>query len=158
MCCATSSDAPGDLPSDHAWGRLPLIVDTSAWMRAGHPAVSERFGEALRDGLIRLSPIVRLEILFAARDGPSFDATAHELSALPAAPLTRSVLRAAQGGMRTLAHRSAAAHRIPIVNYLTAAAAQEAGAAVLHYDHDYDTLAEVMEFESVWLAQAGSLP
>jgi hypothetical protein len=60
--------------------------------------------------------------------------------------------------MRTLAHRSAGAQRIPVVDYLIAAAAQETGAAVLHYDRDYDTLAEIMGFESVWLAPPGSLP
>jgi predicted nucleic acid-binding protein len=49
--------------------------------------------------------------------------------------------------------------RLPLLtDYLIAAAAQETGAAVIHYDHDYDTLAEVMEFESVWLAPAGTLP
>ena len=60
--------------------------------------------------------------------------------------------------MRALAHRSHGAHRLPIVDYMLAAAAQETGAAVLHYDHDYDTLADVMEFESVWLAPPGSMP
>jgi hypothetical protein len=29
---------------------------------------------------------------------------------------------------------------------------------VLHYDHNYGTLAEVMQFESVWLAPPGSMP
>jgi hypothetical protein len=29
---------------------------------------------------------------------------------------------------------------------------------VLHYDRDYDKLAEVMEFESVWLAAPGWVP
>ena len=60
--------------------------------------------------------------------------------------------------MRALAHRSAGAQRLPIVDYLVGAAAQETGAAVLHYDRDYDTLAEIMDFESVWLAPPGSLP
>jgi predicted nucleic acid-binding protein len=45
-----------------------------------------------------------------------------------------------------------------VIDYLIAAAAQEMGAAVIHYDRDFDTLAEVMEFESVWLAPAGTLP
>jgi predicted nucleic acid-binding protein len=53
---------------------------------------------------------------------------------------------------------SAGTQRMPIVDYLLAAAAQELGAAVIHYDRDYDTLAEVLEFESVWLAPAGTLP
>ena len=60
--------------------------------------------------------------------------------------------------MQALAHRSAGAQRLPIVDYLVAAAAQELGAAVVHYDRDFDTLAELMEFESIWLAPAGALP
>lgn len=105
-----------------------------------------------------ISPAVRLEILLSARDGDAFDGLTQELSALRTAPLTAAVLRAAEDAMRTLAHRSAGAHRIPIVDYLVAAAAQESGAAVLHYDRDYDTLAEIMQFESVWLAPRTSLP
>jgi len=148
----------GDSVSDPQWGQLALLIDTSAWMRADHPAVVERWEDAARAGRLRISPVVRLEILFAARDGERFDAVAEKLSLLTSAPLTRSVAHAAELGMRALAHRSAGAHRIPITDYLNAAAAQEMGAAVIHYDRDYDTLAEVMAFESVWLAPAGSLP
>lgn len=60
--------------------------------------------------------------------------------------------------MRALAQRSAGAHRISVADYFIAAAAQDIGAAVLHYDRDFDRLAEVMEFESVWLAPPGSIP
>lgn len=60
--------------------------------------------------------------------------------------------------MRQLAQRSHGAHRLPLVDYLLAAMAEQIGAAVLHYDGDYDPLAEAMEFESVWLAPAGSIP
>lgn len=101
---------------------------------------------------------MRLEILLSARNGASFDTLAEQLSALRPVPLTAAVLRAAEDAMRTLAHRSAGTHRIPIVDYLLAAAAQEAGAAVIHYDHDYDTLAQIMSFESIWLAPPGTLP
>ncbi len=79
-------------------------------------------------------------------------------AAVQAAPHSSGVGRAAESAMRTLAHRSAGAQRIPIVDYLVAAAAQEMGGAVIHYDRDYDTLATVMEFGSVWLAPAGTLP
>lgn len=107
---------------------------------------------------LRVSPAVRLEILFAAPDGRAFDDLGEQLSALRPAPLTSTVLRAATDAMRTLAHRSAGAHRIPVIDYVVAAAAQELGAAVLHYDRDYDALATVMRFESRWLAPPGSLP
>jgi len=106
---------------------------------------------------LRVSPVVRYEILLSARDGQSFDTLAEHLSALQVAPLNPSVIRAAEQAMRMLAHRSAGAQRLPIVDYLVAASAQELGAAVIHYDRDYDTLAELMEFESIWLAPAGTL-
>jgi predicted nucleic acid-binding protein len=119
--------------------------------------VREQWVEALMAGRMRLSPAARLEILLSARSGEDFDVLAERLSAVRPAPLTAATARAAQDAMRTLAHRSAGAQRLPVVDYLIAAAAQERGAAVLHYDRDYDTLAEIMTFESVWLAPPGSL-
>jgi predicted nucleic acid-binding protein len=149
---------PGQFGSDPAWGALPLVVDTSAWARAHHSEVRERWKEALLGRRLRISPLVRFEILLSAREGQSFDTLAERLSALQAAPLNASVIRAAEHAMRALAHRSAGAQRLPIVDYLVAAAAQELGAAVIHYDRDYDTLADLLEFESIWLAPAGTLP
>ena len=141
-----------------AWGELPLVVDTSAMSRAHHREVRELFKQALLTDRLLISPAVRLEILLSARDGDAFDEVAQELSALRTAPLTATVLHSAEDAMRALAHRSAGAQRIPIVDYVVAAAAQETGAGVLHYDGDYDLLAEIMEFDSVWLAPRASLP
>jgi len=149
---------PGQSGSDPAWGSLPLVVATSAWARAHHAEVRERWKEALLGRRLRISPLVRFEILLSAREGQSFDALAERLSALQAAPLNGSVIRAAEHAMRALAHRSAGAQRLPVVDYVVAAAAQELGAAVIHYDRDYDTLADLLEFESIWLAPAGTLP
>lgn len=147
----------GRLGSNIDWGEWPLVIDTSAFARAHRREVATPWREALVGDRMRLSPAVRMEILFSARDGDEFDALAEQLSALRPAPLTTTVLRGAEHGMRALAHRSAGAQRIPLVDYLVAAAAQEMGAAVIHYDRDYDTLAQVMEFKSVWLAPVGAL-
>ncbi len=140
------------------WGANALVVDTSAWSRAHHAAVRDQWIETLLADRLRLLPAVKLEILLTARDGESFDDLLDELSALRTAPLSTPVLRAATAAMRALAHRSAGTHRIPIVDYLTAASAQEINATVLHYDADYDVLSQVMSFESAWLAPPGSLP
>jgi len=156
--CATASSVPGRSGSDQAWGTLPLVVDTSAWARAHYPRVRDSWKQVLLDRRLRLSPAVRFEILLSAREGTSFDALAERLSAIQAAPLNTSVIRSAEHAMRALAHRSAGAHRLPIVDYLVAAAALELGGAVIHYDQDYDTLAELMGFDSVWLAHSGTLP
>lgn len=149
---------PGQSGRDPTWGELPLVVDTSAWARAHHPRVREPWKEVLLGRRLRILPIVRFEILLSARNGQSFDTLAERLSALQAAPFSASVIHAAEHAMRALAHRSAGAQRLPIVDYLVAASAQELGAAVIHYDRDYDTLADLMEFESIWLAPAGTLP
>jgi hypothetical protein len=149
---------PGDTDNDPLAAGLLLVLDTSAWMRGRHPDVAARWSAILRSGLLRVTPATRLEILFTARSGDGFDELADQLTALRPTRLTSAVLTAAEQGMRLLARRSHGAHRLPIIDYLVAASAQEVGAAVLHYDSDYDTLAEVMEFESMWLAAPGSIP
>ena len=149
---------PGHSPDRPAWGELPLLVDASAFARAHHEPVRDGWIEALRIGRLRLTPTARQEILRSARDSITFDELAEELSMVRSAPLTPAVFRAADAAMRTLAHRSAGAHNMPITDYQIAAAAQEIGAAVIHYDRHFDILAEVMAFESVWLAPRGSLP
>ena len=149
---------PGRSADADAWGKLPLLVDTSAWARAEHPTTRDHWLAALLDDRLRLSPLIRIEILLSARGGGEFDQLAERLDTIRTAPLSATVVRAAESAMRALAHRSAGAQRVPIVDYLVAAAAQELGAAVIHYDHDYDTLAEVLEFESIWLAPTGTLP
>jgi len=132
-------------------------VDTSAFARAHRPEVREDWARAAHDGRLRISPIARLEILFGARNGKIFDELAEELSMFRTAPLTNTVIRAAEDAMRTLAHRSAGAQRLPLVDYLLAATAQDTASAVLHYDRDFDTLAEIIGFESIWLAPRGSI-
>lgn len=49
-------------------------------------------------------------------------------------------------------------HRgIPAADCLIAAAAGARGFAVLHYDGHFDRLAPILAFESVWIAQAGTI-
>ncbi len=71
--------------------------------------------------------------------------------------LTETIERAASRAQAELAR--VGHHRIAPVDLMIAACAHEAGAGVLHYDRDYDVIAErtSLVFESVWLAPAGSL-
>jgi hypothetical protein len=50
-------------------------------------------------------------------------------------------------------------HRLPPTDIVIAACAHHAGAGVLHYDRDYDVLAQRtnLSFQSQWLAPAGTL-
>jgi predicted nucleic acid-binding protein len=114
---------PGPSDSRAAWGELPLLVDHSAWSRAHHAAVRDSWVQALLAGRPRVSPAARLGILLSARKGADFDVLAERLTAVCTAPLTATTARAAQNAMRTLARRSAGTQRMPVADYLIAAAA-----------------------------------
>jgi predicted nucleic acid-binding protein len=98
-----------------------------------------------------------MELLYSTRDPTQFDELARDLAALRDVPVTRSVTDAALAAMRELAHKRPLYHRVKLPDLLVAAAAADVGIGVLHYDHHYDRLAEVMSFESRWLAPPGSL-
>jgi predicted nucleic acid-binding protein len=46
---------------------------------------------------------------------------------------------------------------LPAADYLIAAAAAERGLAVMHYDHHFDPLCQVLGIESMWIAEPGSI-
>jgi predicted nucleic acid-binding protein len=119
-------------------GGAVVLADKSAIGRAEHPSVRQEVADAFNARQIVTCSVVTLEVMYSARDRDS-------------------IHRAALTAIRELARRGAGRHRVPVVDVLIAAAAQEAGVGVLHYDHHFDRLAEVLHFRSVWLAPAGSL-
>lgn len=140
------------------FGGATFIADASAWNRAAHPRVAGRWTTALRNRQIATCPIVNLELLYSARDREELDDIAASLAQLRDVPLTRSVTNAAQRAYRELAAvrpRNQRSVRLP--DLLIAACAQDSGIGVLHYDEDFDRLAEVLAFESRWIARRGSL-
>lgn len=134
-----------------------LIADTSAWRFARDQRVSAAWHAAVVDDRIATCSIVRLELLYTAAELSAFDAIARDQATLREIPVTASVQRAATTAMRELAAQGPLHHRVPVADLLIAAAAQEAGVGVLHYDRHYDRLAQVLSFESRWLAPAGEL-
>jgi predicted nucleic acid-binding protein len=126
---------------------VPLVVDTSAWVRQRDPDVRERWKATLAAGLVAVCPVVALEILASARDEDGFTTLDGALAALPQAPVTASVCEAALGAARELR----GSRRLPAADYLIAAAAAERGFGVLHLDGHFDTLASVLGFVSVRL-------
>lgn len=129
---------------------VPLVVDTSAWIRQREPRFAERWRATVAADLLASCPVAELEMLAGARDEDAFAALARAFSALPQAPVTQSVCRAALGAARDLR----GSRRMPAADYLIAAAAAERGFGVVHHDSHYDTLALVLGFESVRLDRA----
>jgi predicted nucleic acid-binding protein len=146
------------LAASVAYAGNVYIADASAWWHAAHPTVREEWTAALRNRQIATCPIVKLELLYSALDGRAYDRLDAILAAFRDVPITRSVTDAALAGLRELAHRGPLFQRsVRFPDVLIAAAAQDAAVGVLHYDAHFDRLAEVLEFESRWIAPAGSL-
>jgi predicted nucleic acid-binding protein len=112
---------------------------------------------ALRGRQIATCSIVTLELLYSARDVREFTIVEAEQALLRDVPVAASAQRAAIGALRDLASDGPGQHRVPLADALIAAAAQDGGVDVLHYDHHYDRLAQALHFTSVWVAPPGAL-
>ncbi len=134
-----------------------LIADTSAWARVSHPLIKDLWVAALRGGQIATCSIVTLELLYSARNAQDLTIVEAEQALLRDVPVATSAQRAAIGALRDLASDGPGRHRVPLADALIAAAAQDAGVDVLHYDHHYDRLAQALHFTSVWIAPPGTL-
>jgi len=137
------------------------LADTSAWIwsrRRAHLQLREAFDTALVEGQLATCNMVRLELLYSARNAQEFAEIRDELDALVDCPIGHEQWQralwvyeqlSAQGG----AHQRSVKHP----DLLIAAAAEGAGIAVVHYDEDYDRIAEITGQPTRWLAPAGTL-
>jgi predicted nucleic acid-binding protein len=135
-----------------------LLVDNSAWARRHHRLVRERFAGLVEAGEIAACLPFHLEAGYSARSGGDHLQLFADLTALSRVEIdsaTEALALRAQGQLARVGH-----HRLPPSDLVVAACAHTAGAGVLHYDRDYDLIAQHtdLEFESDWLAPPGSLP
>jgi predicted nucleic acid-binding protein len=140
---------------------LTELADTSAWVwsrKAGLSDLRHDFDTALVDGELATCDMVRLELLYSARNANEFADIRDELAAVADCPIGKAQWQralwvyeqlSAQGG----AHQRSVKH----ADLLIAAAAEAAGVAVLHYDEAYDRIAGITGQPMRWLAMEGSL-
>lgn len=98
-----------------------------------------------------------LEAGYSARSAADRKALLTRLARLPRIAIDGEVERMALQAQRELAEIGH--HRLPPIDVMIAACAHRADAGVLHYDGDYDILAEhtSLVFESEWLVAPGTL-
>ena len=132
------------------------LADTSAWVWSRRPEFSElrrQFDTALVDGELATCDMVRLELLYSVRNPQEFAEIREELAALQDCPMGKDQWGRAlwvyeQLGAAGGAHQRSVKHP----DLLIAAAAEAAGVTVLHYDEDYDRIAEITRQAVRWLA------
>jgi predicted nucleic acid-binding protein len=138
----------------------PALIDNSAWARLNHPSLdaarSEEVAEAIVSGRLIVCLPFLLEAGFSARSGADHELMLNRLSRLPEAPITRLAEARALEAQRQLAIGH---HRLPPTDLVLAAIADIAHVDILHYDHDFELILEktTLRFDSIWLAEPGSL-
>jgi predicted nucleic acid-binding protein len=134
-----------------------FLADKSALTRREtRPEVREVLEPLLVAGEIATCGIVDLELLFSARDRATYRSLVEALRGMPRVPLDEASVNRALGVQAMLAERSQ--HRaVPLPDLLVAACAETADLTVLHYDADFDRIAELTGQPAQWIVPRGSV-
>lgn len=135
-------------------GSGPVLADTSAWMEARRDAKGRKLLlEAIERGEVRWCWPVRYELMVDARGADGIAAVERTLEGLREIPVDRGVQRAVLATMRELATAGThGAHRFPLTDLTVAAAAQQAGIDILHFDQHLERLGDHLGVESHWIS------
>jgi predicted nucleic acid-binding protein len=135
---------------------LSFLVDTSVLKRLGHSEVRAAVEPLLAAGVLGRPLICDLEVGYSARNGEEWDRLARAMDIFDAVDLTAAHVHRALQVQRLLAERSQRGRKVP--DLLIAAAAEELGIAMLHYDADFDLISSITGQRCQWVVPAGSVP
>lgn len=135
-------------------GETAVLADTSAWMAARRiPDAREKLFAAAERGDVCWCWPVRYELTVDAPSPERILALDRTLDGLREIAVDRTVQRSVISAMRDLADAgSHGAHRLPLTDLTVALAAQRAGLDVLHYDHHFERLGELLGVRTSWIA------
>ena len=134
---------------------LSHLLDTSVLTRLREPSVRGVVEPLATVGRAARAGISDLEIGYSARTASEWDELVGALDVLVLIETTAQHLQRARQVQRLLATRSQRGRKIP--DLLIAAAAEEAGFTVLHYDADFDLIASATGQQCQWVVPPGSV-
>jgi len=134
---------------------LTHVVDTSVLTRLGVRSVRTAIEDRAAAGRLARAGISDLEIGFSARSAPEWDRLLGALDAFELIETTADHVARARQVQRLLAAKHQRGRKIP--DLLVAAAAEQRGLAVLHYDADFDRIATLTGQRCEWVVAAGTV-
>jgi predicted nucleic acid-binding protein len=134
-----------------------FLADKSAHARLHHPAVQQRLVPLIEGGLVATCTLVDLEILFSTRTAKEHAAVRRELSAFERLDIEQADWDRAIEVQSALATKGRT-RAVGIPDLLLAAVAERHRVTLLHYDRDFDVIAEVTGQAALWIVPAGSVP
>jgi predicted nucleic acid-binding protein len=132
------------------------LADASVIRRMEHPAVAPVLAPMIEDGEVAICPVTELAVLHSAGDLADYEATADRfrLSFLWVPVPDRGWDRATE-----VQHKLARQGRqsvASIATLLVAVTAEHHRLTLLHYDHDFDPIAEITGQPMRWVVPAGT--
>ena len=135
-----------------------FIADKSAVARLPQAAVNAVLAPLILAGEVATCSVIELEVLYSARSYEDFVSTRSDRGrAFPRVPILQADFDRAAHVMELLA-KSGRHRAVGLPDLVIAAVAERAGLVVLHYDGDYDFVAEVTGQQMQWVVPRGSVP
>jgi predicted nucleic acid-binding protein len=132
------------------------LIDKSALARMPQEPVRQRLSSVIEAGEAATCDIIELEVLYSARSREDYERTRQRRSlTYHSIPITQETLPralAVQAALARIGH-----HRVAIPDLIIAAVAEAAGLTILHYDRDYDVIAQVTGQPVEWVVERGSV-
>lgn len=131
------------------------LADKSALEQRRHSDAARRLLEALLfENMLASCHVIALEVLYSARNLADYETLQRDIEAIQWLPVTEPVMDRALEVQHLLARRGQ--HRTPLPDLMIAAAAEINEAVVLHYDSDFDRIAEVTGQPMRWIVPRGT--
>jgi predicted nucleic acid-binding protein len=133
------------------------LGDKSALTRVHHDDVMLRVSALYLSGQIATCGMIDLEMLYSARTAQDHRELVLDRALLPRVACGDDAFDRAIEVQGALAESGR--HRaVALEDLVIAASAEQAGLTVLHYDHDYDLIAEVTGQPTEWVVPRGTVP
>jgi predicted nucleic acid-binding protein len=130
------------------------LADKSALeQRRHHPDAAALLELLLAEARLATCEMIALEVLYSARNLRDYQRLRDGLAVIPWLTVDGGVMRRALDIQHKLAKKGQ--HRLPIPDIVIAAAADLHGATLLHYDSDFDCIAEVTGQKARWIVPRG---
>jgi predicted nucleic acid-binding protein len=135
-----------------------FLADTSALARLPRPAVAAVLGPLIEAGLVATCGVIEFELGWATRTGGEFDlvradrAEGYEWLATHDEDWHRAL------GVQAMLWRSGRIRAVGFPDLLIAAVAEREKVTLLHYDGDFDLVAEVTGQGMHWVVPRGTVP
>lgn len=134
----------------------PVLADKSAWVQQAYSDVArDRIAFLRTAGRLRLCAVTIAELLYSSRSAEEMAADQEDLALLGVLHIDAEVEDRLTWIMRKLASRGQ--HRAPsIANLFVSAVALSHAATVLHYDKDFELVADVTGLHHEWIVPRGT--